>query len=98
MAEQSTPAEDQASDYAEHLATYDGFITGSIAVCLTAAFVMVALVMFGFGKTASVFVGFLGIVLGMGAIAVDIMNGRGRWLFSIIALLVFAFVTALNIS
>jgi hypothetical protein len=65
---------------------------------LAAAFVLVALVMFGFGKGAAVFLGFLGMVAGMGAIAIDFMSSRGGWLFSIVTLVVFVLVTAINIS
>ena len=59
---------------------------------------MVALVMFGFGKGAAVFLGFLGMVAGMVAIGIDAMSSRGGWLFSLATLVLFMLVTAINIS
>jgi Bacterial aa3 type cytochrome c oxidase subunit IV len=98
MADELTPAGSGDPDYAAHLATYEGFIKGAVMACLAAAFVLVALVMFGFGKGGGVFLGFLGMVAGMGAIAIDFMSSRGGWLFSIITLVAFVLVTAINIS
>jgi hypothetical protein len=98
MADELTPVGSENPDYAAHLATYEGFIKGAIMASLAAAFVLVALVMFGFGKGAAVFLGFLGMVAGMGAIAIDFMSSRGGWLFSIVTLVVFVLVTAINIS
>ena len=57
---------------------------------------LVALVMFGFGKGAAVFLGFLGILAGMGAITLDFMSARGGWTISIVTLVRRA-VTAVNI-
>ena len=77
MADELTPTGSDDPDYAAHLETYEGFIKGIVMACLAAAFVMVALVMFGFGKSAAVFLGFLGMVAGMVAIGIDVMSARG---------------------
>jgi hypothetical protein len=98
MADELTPAGREDLDYAAHLATYEGFIKGAVMACLATAFVLVALVMFGFGKGAAVFLGFLGMVAGMVAIGIDVMSARGGWLFSIVTLVLFVLLTALNIS
>jgi Bacterial aa3 type cytochrome c oxidase subunit IV len=98
MADELTPAGREDPDYAAHLATYEGFIKGGVMACLATAFVLVALVMFGFGKSAAVFLGFLGMVAGMVAIGIDVMSARGGWLFSIATLVLFVLITALNIS
>ena len=98
MADELTPTGADDPDFAAHLATYEGFIKGIVMACLAAGFVMVALVMFAFGKSAGVFLGFLGMVAGMVAIGIDVMSARGGWMFSIAPLVLFALVTALNIS
>ena len=111
MADELTPTGSDDPDYAAHLETYEGFIKGIVMACLAAAFVMVsaetgeplegvmvALVMFGFGKSAAVFLGFLGMVAGMVAIGIDVMSARGGWLFSVATLVLFVLVTAINIS
>jgi len=98
MADELTPTGADDPDLAAHLATYEAFVKGIVMACLAAAFVMVALVMFGFGKGAGVFLGFLGMVAGMVAIGIDVMSARGGWMFSIATLVLFALVTALNIS
>jgi hypothetical protein len=98
MADELTDAGGGDSNYAAHLATYDGFIKGAVMASLHVAFVLVALVMFGFGKGAAVFLGFLGILAGMGAITLDFMSARGGWTISIVTLVLFVLVTAVNIS
>ena len=100
MADELTPAGagSRDPDYAAHLATYEGFLKWATMASLHVAFVLVALVMFGFGKGAVVFLGFLGIVAGTVAIAIDFMSSRGNWLFSIVTLVLFVLVTAINIS
>jgi Bacterial aa3 type cytochrome c oxidase subunit IV len=98
MADELTPTGGDDPDYAAHLATYEAFIRGVVMACLAAGFGLVALVMFGFGKGAAVFLGFLGMVAGMVAIGIDMMSARGGWLFSIATLVLFALVTAINIS
>ena len=98
MADELTDAGGSGPGYAAHLATYDGFIKGATMAALQVGFVLVALVMFGFGKGAAVFLGFLGIIAGMGAITLDFMSSRGGWTISIATLVLFVLVTAINIS
>jgi hypothetical protein len=85
------------TDMEAHRSTYEGFIRGAIALALVSAFVLVALVAFRFGQTLSVLTGFLGLVLGIAAVANDLRLGS-RWLRSLGLLVLFGLITAVNIS
>lgn len=81
----------------DHKATYQGFVKGSVALVLLCAFLLVALVSFGFGQSLSVLIGFLGLVLGFIAVAIDARAGT-RWYLSLGLLVVFALITAVNVA
>lgn len=85
-------------DMDAHASTYDGFIRGSIATVLLCAFVLVALASFAFGGTLNVFIGFAGLIAGLIAALIDIRSGSHRWFLTIGVLVIFALITAVNVS
>lgn len=90
--------QDRHLDLEAHQQTYAGFIRGSVALVLMSIFVMVALVSFAFGAKFSVLIGFLGMVVGAIAVLIDTRAGSKNWLLSIAVLVVFALITAINVS
>jgi hypothetical protein len=80
-----------------HRAAYHGFVEGSIAVSIMCFFVLVALVNFRFSHTLSVFSGFAGLIVGVIAVAIGLRAG-GKWLPSLVILVLFGLLTAINIS
>jgi cytochrome c biogenesis protein CcdA len=84
-------------DYEPHAETWHGFIRGSIAVILACVYVLVGLVSIGFGSTLPLFLGFLGIIAGVVAIAIDLRTGSRSWGLSLGVLAVFALITVINI-
>jgi|SRR3954451_14434176 len=91
------PAQAGPADTSSKLATYQLFIRVAVAGVIHVAFVMVALVSFGFGHSAAVFLGFLGLILGTLAVIID-FRSRSRYIFSLSLLAIFAIITAINIS
>ena len=85
-------------DFEDHVETYRAFIRGSIAVILACIYVLVGLVSVTFGSTLPVFLAFAGIIVGFIAIAIDLRTGAQRWPLSLGVLLIFALITALNLS
>ena len=92
-----TSLDSHASDMEAHRSTYRGFIKGALALSLISGFVLVALVAFRFGQTLNVLTGFMGLVLGMIAVAIDFRTGS-RWLLSLGLLVLFGLITAINVS
>jgi len=84
-------------DYEPHAQTWHGFIRGSIAVILACVYVLVGLVAIGFGSTWPLFLGFLGIIAGIVAIAIDLRTGARSWGLSLGVLALFALITFINI-
>ena len=95
MAEHSSGNHSQ--DMEEHRSTYSAFVTGSIALSLVCAFVLVSLVSFRFAGTLNVFMGFAGLIVGIVAVLIDVRTG-GKWLLSLGALVLFGLITAINVS
>jgi hypothetical protein len=95
MAEHSSGNHSQ--DMEAHRSTYSAFVTGSIALSLVCAFVLVSLVSFRFAGTLNVFMGFAGLIVGIVAVLIDVRTG-GKWLLSIGALVLFGLITAINVS
>jgi hypothetical protein len=91
-------AQESNGDLAGHRTTYEGFIKGAIVLVLVTAFVMVSLVSFRFAHFLNVFIGFAGLILGLLAVLAEARTGSGRWFFSLAVLVVFALITAINIS
>jgi hypothetical protein len=81
----------------DHRATYEGFLKGSIALAIICFYILVALVSFGFGANFKVLIGFLGLILGLVAVAIDARAGS-RWFLSLGLLVVFALITAVNVA
>ena len=92
-----TSLESHSSDMEAHRSAYQGFIKGALALSLISGFVLVALVAFRFGQTLNVALGFLGLVLGMIAVAIDFRTGS-RWLLSLGLLVLFGLITAISVS
>lgn len=88
---------DRHHDYEPHAATWHGFIRGSLATILAAVYVLVGLVCIGFGSTWPLFIGFVGMILGHIAIAIDLRTGSRSFGLSLGLLAVFALITIINI-
>ena len=83
-----------------YVATYDGFISGCIATTLGTFFILVALVICGLADThwvVNLIVGFGGMFLGMGIIAVEAKAGS-NYLTSLIAWIIFAIIAVFMIT
>ena len=74
MAEHSSG--NHAQDMEAHRSTYSAFVTGSIALSLVCAFVLVSLVSFRFAGTLNVFMGFAGLIVGIVAVLIDVRHKR----------------------
>jgi hypothetical protein len=95
MAEHSSGNHSQ--DMEAHRSTYSAFVTGSVALSLVCAFVLVSLVSFRFAHTLNVFTGFAGLIIGIVAVLIDVRTG-GKWLLPLGVLVVFGLITAVNVS
>lgn len=85
-------------DIEAHRKTYEGFIAGVVVLSILSAYVLVALVSFRFGHSWNVFLGFLGLVLGVIAVLIDARLGSRRYFLSVGILVVFALITAVNVA
>lgn len=97
MAEHSS-SHSQSSGADDHRSTYEGFIKGTLALTLVCIFVLVALVSFRFGHAWSVFLGFAGLLAGIVGVLIDAKTGSGKWTLSIVLLVLFGLITAINIA
>ena len=95
MAEHSS--DNQTHGMEEHTSTYEAFIKGSVALSIICGFVLVALCSFAFAHTLNVFTGFAGLIVGVIAVLIDARTG-GKWYLSAGALILFALITAVNVS
>jgi hypothetical protein len=82
----------------DHNQTYEGFLTGSVALSLICAFTLVALCSFAFAHTLNVFAGFVGLILGVIAVLIDARAGGKKWYLSGGLLVIFGLITAVNVS
>jgi uncharacterized membrane protein HdeD (DUF308 family) len=82
----------------DHRATYEGFVRGAIGLVLICLFVLVALVSFAFGHAWSVFLGFAGLAAGIIGVLVDFRTGSKRWTLSLVLLVLFGLITAINVA
>ncbi len=83
---------------AAHRATYGGFVRGGIVIAVGSFFILVGLCNFAFAHTAALFMGFAGIIAGLIALAIDARSGSKTWGLSLILLLAYALITAINVS
>ncbi len=84
-------------DYEPHAETWHGFIRGSIATILATVFILVGLVSIGFGSTLPLVLGFVGMIVGHLAIAIDLRTGAPSWGLSLGVLAVYTLITVINI-
>ena len=82
----------------DHNQTYEGFLTGSVALALICGFTLVALSSFAFGQTLNVFTGFFGLIVGVIAVLIDARAGGKKWYLSGALLVIFGLITAVNVS
>jgi hypothetical protein len=80
----------------DHKDTYEGFLTGSIALSMVCLFVLVALVAFRFMPNWNVFTGFAGLIAGIIAVIIDVRTGR-NWYVSGVLLVLFGIFVAANV-
>jgi hypothetical protein len=82
--------------FQDHKETYEGFITGSVALSIICGFIVVALVAFRFMDSLNVLTGFGGIILGLIATLIDVRSG-GKWYLSGGLLVLFGLFVAINV-
>ena len=82
----------------DHRATYEGFLKGSVVLTIICIFVLVALVSFSFGHSWSVFIGFAGLIAGVLGVLIDVKTGGKRWTVSLVLLVLFGLITAINVA
>ncbi len=82
--------------FQDHKETYQGFLTGSVALTMVCLFVLVALCAFRFMDNWNVFVGFAGIIAGLIATLIDVRSG-GKWYVSGALLVLYGIFVAANV-
>ncbi|MGE0211317.1 MAG: hypothetical protein AB7S41_06455 [Parvibaculaceae bacterium] len=92
----ATPA--HMGDMQAHRHTYQGFIRGAVAIAIHCFYILVALCSFAFATRWPVFLGFAGILIGGLLIAIDLRSGAKSFLLSLGGLVLFALITAVNVS
>lgn len=80
----------------DHKDTYEGFLTGSVALALICGYVLVALVAFRFMDYLNVLTGFAGLIVGIIATLIDARSG-GKWYLSGGLLVLFGLLVAINL-
>ncbi len=96
MADNST----EVQSYEDHKATYEGFISGCIAITLGTFFILTALVICGFASThyiTNLVVGVGGMFLGMAIIAIEAKAGS-NYLTSLICWIVFSIIAVFMVT
>jgi hypothetical protein len=81
----------------EHRATYEGFLKGAIALSIICGYILVSLVAFRFAHVLNVFTGFAGLIVGVAAVGINVRAGSG-WTLSVVLLVLFGLITAVNVS
>jgi hypothetical protein len=81
-----------------HIATWEGFVKGAIALCLMCAFIVVALCEFGFGTSFTFLIGFGGMIAGLVAIIIDARANPSKWYLSIGLLIAYGLLVAATIT
>lgn len=82
--------------FQDHKETYEGFLTGSVALAIICGYVLVALVAFGFMDSFNVLTGFAGLIVGIIATLIDARAG-GKWFLSGGLLVLFGLFVAINL-
>jgi len=86
-----------SGDIQSHEATYEGFIKGSLSVAIMCGFLLVALCSFAFGHSWSAFLGFAGLIVGALALVVEAKTS-GKFYASVVLLILFGLITAINVT
>jgi hypothetical protein len=94
MAENQAPTR----DYEEHVQSYRSFVKGTLVVILAGAFTLVALCAFAFSKSMAILLGWAVLVFGLIAIVIDLRSGSRTWRLSLVTLVIFGLLTAINVS
>lgn len=90
----------EVQSYDDHKATYDGFISGCIAITLGSFYILIALMICGFAGThyiTNLIVGVGGMFVGMAIIAVEAKAGS-NYLTSLICWIVFALIAIFMVT
>ena len=82
--------------FEDHKDSYEGFITGSVALSMLCGFVLVALCAFRFMDSLNVLTGFGGLIHGILTTLIDVRAG-GRWYLSGGLLVLFGLFVAINL-
>jgi hypothetical protein len=98
MADHSAHGSAPSHNFEAHRSTYEAFITGSVALTLLCLYTLVSLVIFRFGGSFHVFLGFAGLVVGVITVLIDVKTGGKRWFLSGGALVLFGLVTAMSVA
>ena len=88
---------DGSNDMESHKSTYEGFLTGAIALSIICLFVVVALVVFRFAGSHNLLLGFGGIIVGIIAVLIDARTGA-KWFLSAGLLVLFGLISAFSVS
>ncbi len=83
--------------FQDHKETYQGFLTGSVALTMICLFVLVALCAFRFMDNLNVLTGFGGLILGIIATLIDVRSGGGKWYTSGVLLVLFGLIVTINL-
>ena len=89
MSDDATPT----MDITENQQTYEAFIKGSIGLTLACAYILVALVGYGFGETGAGWVATLGMIFGFGACTYGMYAKGGAWGPSLVLLALMTLAT-----
>lgn len=82
----------------DHRKTYDGFIRGIWAVCLSCVIVLFSLLIFGVAARPVPFAGIFVLFFGFGAIVVDLFRSGSSFRFSMLVCAVCGFITVLCLT
>jgi hypothetical protein len=82
--------------FQDHKDTYEGFLTGAVALTLVCLYIVVALCAFRFMDHLNVFTGFAGIGLGIIATVFEVRT-NGKWYVSGALLVLFGIFVAANV-
>jgi Bacterial aa3 type cytochrome c oxidase subunit IV len=98
MAEHGSSSSPPVQGMDAHNATYQGFLSFSVAGTIVCLYIVVALVTFRFmGNPMNVIVGFGGILLGV-LTSIIAMRLGGKWLIAVIPLVLLGLFVAANVQ
>ena len=99
MADHSAHGSASSHNYEPHRATYEAFITGSVALTLLCLYTLVSLVIFRFAAVPSTYSWVLpGLIVGVITVLIDVKTGGKKWFLSGGALVLFGLLTAMSVA